>query len=129
MGDVIASLVDGRFVPDFAEGFGASLRMSTKEGAPGGHVVQFPDKLLSDLFFWDVYKKDDLYLTAGYDLDGCVLLVNAHGYTMEAAWEALLKKAAQVRFRYRHYRADGDQTNYPTSPLRRYEALKAMGYM
>jgi phosphoribosylamine-glycine ligase len=129
MGEVIASLVDGRFTPDFAEGFGASLLMSTKEGTPGGHAVQFPEKLLGDLFFWDVYKKDDLYLTAGYDADGYVLLVNAHGFTMEAAWESVLEKAAQIRFPYRHYRADGDQTNYPTSPIRRYEALKAMGFI
>jgi phosphoribosylamine-glycine ligase len=129
MGEVIASLVDGRFSPNFAEGFGASILMSTKEGAPGGHAIQFPKKLGSDLFFWDVYKKDDLYLTAGYDKDGYVLLVNAHGFTMPEAWQAALEKAAQVRFPYRHYRGDGDQTNYPTSPIRRYEALKAMGYI
>jgi hypothetical protein len=34
-----------------------------------------------------------------------------------------------VRFPFRYYRPDGDQTNYPSSPLRRYEALKAMGYV
>jgi len=34
-----------------------------------------------------------------------------------------------VRFPYRHYRPDGDQTNFPSSPIRRYEALKAMGYI
>ncbi len=129
MGQVIASLVDGTFQPDFAEGFGASLLMSTKEGAPGGHAILFPEKLSRDLFFWDVYRKDGQYLTAGYDLDGYVLLVNAHGFTMATAWESVLEKAAQVRFPYRHYRADGDQTNYPTSPVRRYEALRAMGYI
>ena len=128
-GEVLASLIDGHFTPHFAEGFGASLLMSTKEGAPGGHAVQFPPKLESSLFFWDVWKKDGLYLTAGYDQDGYVLLVNAHGFTMETAWEAVLHKAAQVRFPYRHYRADGDRTDYPSSPLRRYEALKAMGYI
>ncbi len=129
MGEVIASLVDGRFTPDFAEGFGASVLMSTKEGLPGGQAIQFPEKLSSDLFFWDVYKRDGMYLTAGYDRDGYVLLVNAHGFTMQTAWEAVLDKARQVRFPHRHYRADGDLTNYPTSPIRRYEALKAMGYI
>ena len=48
---------------------------------------------------------------------------------MEASWEAVMKKAADIRFPYRHYRADGDQTNYPSSPIRRYEALKAMGFI
>ncbi len=129
MGEVIASLVDGTFKPDFAEGFGASLLMSTKEGAPGGHAIQFPPKLESSLFYWDVLKRDGLYLTAGYDADGYVLLVNAHGFTMETAWQSVLQKASQIRFPYRHYRADGDQTNYPSSPIRRYEALKAMGYI
>jgi phosphoribosylamine-glycine ligase len=129
MGEVIASLVDGRFTPDFAEGFGASLLMSTKEGAPGGHAIQFPEKLRRDLYFWDVAKAGDRYVTAGYDADGYVLLVNAHGFTMEAAWESVLEKAAQIRFPYRHYRADGDQTNYPSSPIRRYEALHAMGFL
>ena len=56
---------------------------------------------------------------------------------MEAAWESVLEKAAQIRFPYRHYRADGDQTNDPSSPIRRFadsplrsaEALKAMGFI
>jgi hypothetical protein len=48
---------------------------------------------------------------------------------MPTAWEAVMKKAAEVRFPYRHYRPDGDQTNYSSSPIRRYEALKAMGYI
>ena len=81
------------------------------------------------LYFRDVWKKDDLHRIAGYDADGYALLVNAHGFTLETAWESVLEKAAQIRFPYRHYRADGDQTNYPSSPIRRYEALKAMGYI
>lgn len=128
-GENVASLVDGRFSPHFAEGFGASVLMSTKEGAPGGHAVLFPPKLERDLYFWDVYREQGRLRTAGYDRDGYVLLVNAHGFTLETAWENVMAKAAQVRFPYRHYRPDGDQTNFPTSPLRRYEALRAMGYL
>lgn len=128
-GEMIAALVDGNFTPDFAEGFGASVTMSTKETAPPGKAVMFPEKIAKDLYFYDVYRRDDLYLTAGYDPNGDVLLVNGYGFTMPTAWEAVIKKAAQVRFPYRHYRPDGDQTNYPSSPIRRYEALKAMGYI
>jgi hypothetical protein len=40
-----------------------------------------------------------------------------------------MKTASAIRFPYRHYRPDGDQTNFPSSPVRRYEALKAMGYI
>jgi phosphoribosylamine-glycine ligase len=129
VGEVLASLVDRRFTPHFAEGFGASVLMSTKEGAPGGKVIQFPEKLLKDIYFWDAYKKGERYYTAGYDACGDVLLVTGSGYTMPTAWETVMKKAAEIRFPYRHYRPDGDQTNYPSSPIRRYEALKAMGYI
>jgi len=103
--------------------------MSTKETSPPGKPIQFPPKLENDLYFYDVYRRDGLYLTAGYDRSGDVLLVTGYGYTMPTAWEATMKKAAEVRFPYRYYRTDGDQTNYPSSPIRRYEALKAMGYI
>jgi phosphoribosylamine-glycine ligase len=129
VGETLASLVDGHLEPNFAEGFGASVTMSTKETSPPGKPIQFPPKLQNDLYFYDVYRRDGLYLTAGYDRSGDVLLVMGYGYTMPTAWEAVMKKAAEVRFPYRYYRTDGDQTNYPSSPIRRYEALKAMGYI
>jgi phosphoribosylamine-glycine ligase len=129
VGETFASLVDGRLEPNFAEGFGASVTMSTKETSPPGKPIQFPPKLENDLYFYDVYRRDGLYLTAGYDRSGDVLLVTGYGYTMPTAWETVLKKASEVRFPYRYYRTDGDQTNYPSSPIRRYEALKAMGYI
>jgi hypothetical protein len=58
-----------------------------------------------------------------------VLILTAYGYTIPAAWESLMRRAAQVKFPFRHYRTDGDKTDFPTSPIRRYEALKAMGYL
>lgn len=128
-GEVLASLLDRTFVPDFAGGFGASVTMSTKENPSGGQAIQFPPKLWRDLFFWDAYKRGKYYLTAGYDRDGYVLIVLGYGYTIPTAWESVMKKAAQVKFPYRHYRPDGDRTDFPSSPLRRYEALKAMGYI
>jgi phosphoribosylamine-glycine ligase len=128
IGEILASLVDGTFKADFAEGFGVSLTMSTREQT-GGRAVQFPAKIEHDIYWYDVFRRSDLYVTAGYDHNGDVLLVNGYGYTMPTAWEAAAKKAADIRFPYRHYRTDGDQTNYPSSPIRRYEALKAMGYI
>ncbi|MBV8844151.1 MAG: hypothetical protein JO307_15190, partial [Bryobacterales bacterium] len=128
-GEILISLIDGGFTPDFAEGFGASVTMSTKENCPPGKALQFPAKIGLDLYFYDVYRRGDVNLIAGYDSAGDVLLVNGYGYTMPTAWETIMKKAAEVRFPYRHYRPDGDQTNFPSSPIRRYEALKAMGYI
>jgi phosphoribosylamine-glycine ligase len=129
VGEILASFMDGEFRPDFAEGFGASVTLSTKPDALPGKAVQFPEKIGRDLYLYDVYRRDDLYLTAGYDRNGDILLVNGYGYTMPTAWECVMQKAAEVRFPYRHYRPDGDQTNFPSSPIRRYEALKAMGYI
>jgi phosphoribosylamine-glycine ligase len=129
VGEVFASLLDAKFKPHFSGGFGASVLMSTKENPAGGKSIQFPPKLWSDIYFWDIYKKDGYYLTAGFDKEGYVLLVNGYGYTMPTAWENVMKKARTIKFPYRHYRPDGDQTNFPSSPIRRYEALKAMGYI
>jgi len=129
MGEIIGSLIDGSFSPDFAQGFGASVTLSTKQDALPGKALQFPDKIANELYFYDVYRRDGLYLIAGYDHDGDVLLANGYGYTMPQAWESVMQKAAEIHFPYRHYRPDGDQTNFASSPIRRYEALKAMGYI
>ena len=76
---------------------------------------------------WDAYRSGEHVLTASYDRD--VLILTAYGYTMPTAWELLMRRAAELRFPFRHYRIDGDSTAIPSSPIRRYEALKAMGYI
>jgi hypothetical protein len=129
VGEVFAGLIDNTLRPDFSGGFGASVTMMTKENPSGGKPIMFPPRLWPDIFWWDVYKRGDLYLTAGYDADGYVLIVNGYGYTIPTAWESVMKKATQIRFPYRNYRHDGAGVDYPSSPIRRYEALKAMGYI
>lgn len=129
VGETLASLIDGAFKPDFSGGFGATVTMSTIANPTGGKAIQFPDKVRPDIFFWDAYKKHDLYYTAGYDRDGYVLIVTGYGYTIPTAWENVMKKAEQIKFPYRQYRPDGDGVNYPSSPIRRYQALTAMGYI
>jgi phosphoribosylamine-glycine ligase len=127
LGDVFSSLVEGRFRPQFSGGFGASVTMSTKENPSAGKLIQFPEKLWKDIYWWDAWKRGDHLLTAGYDRD--VLILTAYGYTIPTAWESLMRRAAQIRFPFRHYRTDGDSTDFPSSPVRRYEALKAMSYI
>jgi len=129
VGEVLAALVDKSILPDFSGGFGATVTMMTKENPAGDKPIMFPPRLWPDIFWWDVYKRDGLYLTAGYDADGYVLVVNGYGYTIPTAWENVAKKAAQIRFPYRNYRPDGAGVDYPSSPMRRYEALKAMNYI
>ena len=129
LGEIFAALADGSFEPDFAEGFGASLTMWTKEAVTAGEAILFPEKVRPNLYFWDAYVEDGRHRVAGFDSEGAVLIAMGHGYTIPTAWESVLKVATDVRFPFRYYRPDGDQTNYPSSPLRRYEALKAMGYV
>lgn len=131
IGEIFSALVDGGFEPDFGEGFGASVTMSTREGDPGGGSVLYPARVEKDIYFWDVRRTrdGDRLVTAGFDPEGDVLIAMGHGYTIPTAWEAVMKTASAIRFPYRHYRPDGDQTNFPSSPVRRYEALKAMGYI
>ena len=129
MGTILANLVDGRFEPCFSGGFGAAITMTTLEGHSAGKVVQFPKRFEKDIYWWDVYSRNGHFYIAGYDHEGDVLIVNGYGYTIPTAWESAVGKAHRIRFPYRQYRTDGAETNFPTSPLRRYEALKAMGYI
>lgn len=126
LGDTFASLVDGTFRPNFAPGFGASCTMYM-DHRQSGKVIQFPESITRDLYLYDVYKSDELLLTAGYYDD--VLIATAFGYTVPTAWEAALARARAVKFPGRSFRIDGGGTDYPSSPLRRYEALQAMGYL
>jgi hypothetical protein len=129
IGEILASLIDGEFAPCFAGGFGASVTMSTRQNPPGDKVIQFPPRLWKQIFFWDAYRSGDSWLTAGYEAEGYVLIVNGYGYTIPTAWEDVMRNAARIKFPDRSYRTDGDRTDYPQSPIRRYEALRAMGYL
>jgi phosphoribosylamine-glycine ligase len=126
LGETFASLVDGTFRPNFAPGFGASCTMYMDHRL-AGKVIQFPPAIARDLYFYDIYQSDELLFTAGYYDD--VLIATAFGYTMQTAWEAALAKARAVKFPGRSFRIDGDGTDFPSSPVRRYEALRAMGYV
>ncbi len=126
LGETFASLVDGSFTPNFSPGFGASCTMYMDHRAPG-KVIQFPPTIARDLYLYDAYKEGDLLLTSGYYDD--VLIVTGFGYTIPTAWETVLEKAHAVKFPGRSYRIDGGGTSFPSSPLRRYEALQAMGYL
>ena len=127
LGELFASLVDGSFAPDFAPGFGATVTLYM-DHAMRGKTVAFPDAVARQLYLIDVYREEDRLLTAGYYGDA-VLLACAFGYTIPTAWDAAMDVARQVRFSGRSYRLDGGGTDFPSSPLRRFEALTAMGYL
>jgi phosphoribosylamine-glycine ligase len=126
LGETFASLVDGTFAANFARGFGASCTMYMDHRA-GGKVIEYPDETGTDLYFYDAHRHRELLLTSGYYDD--VLIATAYGQTMRSAWDAALAKARSVKFPGRSFRIDGGGTDFPSSPVRRFEALQAMGYL
>ena len=126
LGETFASLVDGSFEPDFAPGFGASLTLYM-DHPQAGKVVHVPEAISREVYYMDVYRENGMLLTAGYN--ELVAMAHGFGYTIPTAWDACVSRAWQVRFPGRAFRVDGDGTNYPSSPLRRYEALQAMEYI
>jgi len=91
-----------------------------------GKAITMPDEVRSSVYVIDAYREDDRLLTAAYA--DSVLIVNGFGYTMPQAWETAVARAAQIHFPGRGYRLDGAGTHFPSSPVRRYEALAAMRY-
>lgn len=127
LGETLAALADGALIPDFSPGFGASVTLYMDHPVPG-KAVQLPPPVARSLYLLDVHRDGEQLLTAGY-YGEALLLACAFGYTIPTAWEAVMEVAGQVKFPGRAYRMDGAGTRFPSSPLRRYEALTAMGYL
>jgi phosphoribosylamine-glycine ligase len=123
---VFVTMIDGTFEPNFAPGFGASISMYQDHKVPGS-VIQYPDTVAKDVYVYDVQRVNGQLLTCGYYDD--VLLATGYGYTIATAWEKAIEVAKAVKFPGRSYRTDGAAVDYPSSPLRRYEALQAMGWL
>jgi phosphoribosylamine-glycine ligase len=126
LGATLASLVDGTFTPRFSPGFGASVSLYM-DHPRAGKAIGIPAGVEPHLYCYDVYREHDLLLTAGYADN--VAIAMGFGYTIPTAWAACLACARQVTFPGRAFRIDGDGTDFPSSPIRRYEALVAMGYL
>jgi phosphoribosylamine-glycine ligase len=127
LGETFAALQDGTFTPNFAPGFGTSITLYMDHPA-AGKVVEYPATVARYVYPYDVYRQGDQLLTAGY-YGEALLVACAFGYTIPTAWEAALTIASNMRFAGRAYRIDGAGTDFPSSPLRRYEALTAMEYL
>ena len=111
----------------FSTGVGASITLYMDHPVHR-KAVECPERVARNIYLFVVYREGEQLLTAGYYRDA-LLLACAFGYTIPTAWEAALAVAASVRCPGRAYRLDGAGTDYPSSPLRRYEALTAMGYL
>lgn len=124
--ETVAQLIDGTYVPQVKSGFGTSLTIRmfpARKGMP----IYVPETLERNFFLLDGFKKKDALLTGGCEGNGHeVGIVTAHNYTIPTAFHDVIENAHRIKLVNADYRTDGDKTDYPLSPLRRYEALKAM---
>jgi hypothetical protein len=126
LGELLVSFLDGTFAPNFSSGFGASCSLYM-DPTRSGEALHLPASVARDMYFYDVYKADGRPRIAGY-YDN-VGIATSFGHTMASAWKRALEIAYSVRFAGRAFRVDGAAAGFPTSPVRRYEALAAMGFI
>jgi len=128
-GDLIADLIDGKtakYADRFRGGFGASVNLGM-EHLRSGWPMLIADAAETHYFPYDLYKEGDQFLLSGYSKD--VGVVAAHGYTMQDAIESVhtILERKQIWYPDMGYRTDLGERNYTNAPIKRYEALAAMG--
>ena len=128
-GDIICDFIDGKiqdFYKHFRYGFGASITLYIDKPKPA-LPLYIKDCVKKDFFHFDTFAIDDELYLAGYCKE--VGIICKHGFTIEeAAGEALacIDTYEEISYPNIAYRSDLSEDNWPTSPRRRYTALKAM---
>lgn len=121
----VADMLDGIMLKT-KKGFGASITLvSDKERT--GLPIFVPESIQDSFYLFDGYKEsksDDQFVMGGFGSE--IAIVTAHNYTIPTAFQDAIMKAWGVQFRDQDFRTDGDKTDFPTSPIRRYEALIAL---
>lgn len=121
-----ADLTDGIFEPNFKSGFGASITLFC--GKPKQGLPVYISELSQDMvYIVDGYFEDEMLKMGGMDKE--IVFVMGHDYTIDTAFEDALEIAKKVKFVNKYYRTDPNKTDYPNSPIRRYEALQTMKYV
>ena len=124
----VADLIDGEIV-EGKKGFGASITLFTdreKIGIP----IHVHKPVIPFFHLFDGYKDGTEEHPGDYQMGGYgaeIAIVSGHGYTIPTAFQEAMHNACQVKFVNKDNRTDADKTDFPTSPIRRYEALEAMG--
>jgi phosphoribosylamine---glycine ligase len=116
----------------FRKGFGAAILMyldHPKIGYPL-HVL----KEVKDRFYhYEAYQalmaqdQEQDFSLAGYSNE--VGIVFGFGFTMDDAGRSALDNALKINYPLCAYREDVNERNFPSSPIKRYEALSAMSLL
>lgn len=133
VGETFAAMIDGKtqgFYERFRKGFGAAILMYL-DHAKYGFPLYVSRDIADSFFHYDSYQdegcEDDEqdFRLAGYGYEAGVIC--GYGFTPKTAAKDALDKALKVNYPLCAYREDLDEDNYPQSPIRRHEALNAMG--
>lgn len=121
-----ADMLDGVEKYDLYTGFGASITVRLDK-SKAGFPIYFPKSLEPNIYFFDVKLENDLYMTNGFAKE--IAIITAHDWTVQKAFEKCLLNAEKFRLDDKIQRTDADKTDFPQSPIKRYEALLAMGIL
>jgi phosphoribosylamine-glycine ligase len=132
--EVLSQMVDepkGNFYENFRKGFGASILLYI-DHSKSGFPLFVAKETYKNFYSFDSYKDETCeeetdYRLAGYDI--ALGIVTGFGYTIKDAAKHALDNALKINYPFCAYREDLDDVNYHSSPIKRYEALSAMGLL
>lgn len=127
-GNIMRDFMDGKvgdFYNRFRDGFGASVRVYL-DHKRSGLPFHMKEEVEKHFYPYELYLQDDKHFLAGFSED--VGIMTAHGYTMEEAAEECYENIGKIHFPDKSCRSDLHKRDYPSSPIKRWEAMNAMGY-
>jgi phosphoribosylamine-glycine ligase len=132
-GETLIQMIDGpdeNFYDRFRKGFGSSITMYIDHPQMG-----LPIFITKDVAKWfyayelyqdkDTEDKEEEFSLAGFSNE--VGVICGHAYAMVDSAKNALDNALKVNFPLCGYREDLNETDFPSSPIKRFEALDAMG--
>ena len=124
--DVMDSMLSGTYEPNLNHGFGASVTLTT-DHPHKGIVLDIPDRVMKNVHLFGGVKKNGILSQDGWiNNNNEQMIVTGHGYTIKDAFEDVYSNIEKIDYQNIDYRDDGGECDYYNSPIKRYEALKAM---
>jgi len=123
MFDTCADLIDGIYVPDFKNGFGASLTLFISHPHKG-LPMYVPESAWKNFYLLDGYAEEEQLKLGGYSKEIGIVLY--HDYTPEFAFEGCIHIAEKIKYSNKRYRTDPCKTDFPNSIIRRFHALGSL---
>jgi len=132
VGDIMADWMDGQtadFSKRFRSGFGASVSLRLDHPRPM-LPIHIDDDAHDHFYPYDLAKTGEQWVLTGYSPD--IGVYARHGYTIKDAADLALADVIEreyISFPDMGFRTDLARCDYPQAPQRRYDALKAMGWI